>query len=166
MAKDRARELATVRSADPKENQPLVNLSTIEKNIIDEARASITTDHMEGSSYESSFIDDEEHYEHVSSSESPEPGPPRKRAHTTTKTSTRVPRPGPLPTHLRSPYQPYSERPPTSTAQKKLQASLAGCLDRSVCSTWEKRSALFDTLNNHPATRRPYGGKQQEKKKK
>lgn len=165
MAKDRARELASVRSADPKENQPLVYIYSVKENIIHEARASITTDHMEGSSYESSFIDDEEHYEEVSSSESPDL-PPRKRAHTREPTRPGVPRPGPLPAHLRSPYQPYSERPPTSTAQKKLQASLAGCLDRSVCSTWEKRSALFDTLNNHPATRRPPKQNRQEGKKK
>lgn len=40
-------------------------------------------------------------------------------------------------------------QPIESTDFKKLKASLAGVLDRSSCSHWEKRSALFDTLNKH-----------------
>lgn len=38
---------------------------------------------------------------------------------------------------------------PETTAQKKLKASISGCLDRSICTTQQKRSALFDALNNH-----------------
>lgn len=43
----------------------------------------------------------------------------------------------------------WASKDPETTAQKKLKASISGCLDRSICTTQQKRSALFDSLNNH-----------------
>lgn len=46
------------------------------------------------------------------------------------------------------------ERRAETTGSKKLKSALSGVLDRSTCSLWEKRGALFDAINNHPATRK------------
>lgn len=46
-------------------------------------------------------------------------------------------------------------RRPETSHSKKLKAALSGVLDRSTCTLWEKRGALFDAINNHPATAKP-----------
>lgn len=119
---------------------------------------------MEGSDYDSSFIDDEPMPSPPSS-----PGPQRQLVAVSQDEQRALARYRQEPWQSKhpmrtSPVPPKkSERSfsrthlkPATTASKKLKAALSGVLDRSTCTLWEKRGALFDAVNNHPATSKPH----------